>query len=714
MTKSAAKEIESLRREIREHDRRYYVEATPAISDLEYDRLMQRLKELEKQHPDLITPDSPTQRIGDKLLGDFETVSHRVPMLSIENTYSIGELRDFAARIKKNLPDENIEWVVEPKVDGVAASLIYRNGMFEQALTRGNGEQGDDITHNVRTIRDVPLRLANDAFPETLEVRGEVYMTNSDFAKLNEKQAANKQQTYANTRNLVAGSIKQLDPKICAKRPLRFFAHSVGMVEGLHADNEMAFLAELQEAGIPIVPNVQKFDSFDAAVAFCEQFVENLYEFDFEIDGLVLKINRFSQRQQLGSTSKSPRWVVAYKFEKYEAVTILKDIRVQVGKTGTITPVAELEPVNIAGTVVSRASLHNAEEIERKDIRIGDHVVVEKAGKIIPHVVRVELHLRKKTLPAFDFPTHCPECNEPVSKDEGGVYIRCTNIECPAQIRERIRFFASRGAMNIDGLGEKIVDQLVDKKLVQTFGDLYRLTVDQLESLERMGKKSAEKLIAAIAESKNRGLSRLLNALSIRHVGAETADILAKHFQNVDAIMQADVAEVEQIDMIGPIMAESICEFFSSEHGKKIIADLQSVGVSMVVTGRGVRQSQATNRNENDDATADAETFEPVFAGKTLVVTGKLVRFKRDEIEQMIKDCGGRAASSVSKKTDFLVAGDDAGSKLAKANELGVQVLSEEEFLDMLPDVARKEVPEAHDDDANGDNNEQPLRGRLF
>ena len=691
MTKTT-REIETLRREIREHDRRYYVEAAPVISDLEYDKLMNRLKEIEKQHPELISPDSPTQRVGDKLLGDFETVAHRVPMLSIDNTYSIGELQEFANRIKKNLPDENVEWVVEPKVDGVAASLIYQNGVFVQALTRGNGEQGDDITNNVRTIRDVPLRLTNDAFPETLEVRGEVYMTNTDFAKLNEKQAVAGLQTYANTRNLVAGSIKQLDPKICAERPLRFFAHSVGMVEGLHADNEMVFLTELQQAGISVVPNVQKFDSFDATLAFCEQFVENLYEFDFEIDGLVLKINRFSQRRQLGSTSKSPRWVVAYKFEKYEAVTFLKEIRVQVGKTGTITPVAELEPVNIAGTVVSRASLHNAEEIERKDIRVGDQVVVEKAGKIIPHVVRVERHLRETDLPVFQFPTHCPECDEPVSKDEGGVYIRCTNVECPAQIRERIRFFAGRGAMNIDGLGEKIVEQLVAAKLVRTFGDLYRLTVEQLESLERMGKKSAEKLVAAVEESKNRGLSRLLNALSVRHVGAETADILAKYFQNIDVLTQAEVAEISQINMIGPIMAESIGEFFTSSHGKAVIDDLKSVGVSMVATGRAAQQ-------------ADGGT---VFEGKTFVVTGKLLRFKRDEIEQMIKDCGGHAASSVSKKTAFVVAGEDAGSKLAKADKLGVPVLTEDEFLALLPDAVRKEVPEINDDNAN------PPPGRLF
>ena len=690
---TSAKDIEALRQEIREHDRRYYVEAAPVVSDLEYDRLMARLKELEQKHPELVTPDSPTQRIGDKLFGDFATVPHRVPMLSIENTYSISELREFANRVKKNLPDaallagvptvppaqQFVEWIVEPKVDGVAASLIYRDGVFEQALTRGDGVQGDDITHNVRTIRDVPLRLAGDAFPETLEVRGEIYMTNSDFARLNERQAAKGQPTYANTRNLVAGSIKQLDPKICAGRPLRFFAHSVGVVEGLHADNEMDFLTELQQAGIPVVPNVRKFATFDEAVAFCEQFADDLYKFDFEIDGLVLKVNRFSQREQLGSTSKSPRWVVAYKFEKYEAVTLLRDITLQVGKTGTVTPVAELEPVNIAGTIVSRASLHNAEEIERKDIRVGDYVVVEKAGKIIPHIVRVERHLRTEELPEFSFPNKCPECNEKLSKDEGGVYIRCTNFNCPAQVRERIRFFASRGAMNIDGLGDKIVEQLVAAKLVITFGDLYRLKVDQIASLERMGKRSAEKLVAAIDESKKRGLSRLLNALSIRHVGAETADILAKHFQNIDALMQADIAGIGQINMIGPIMAESIRDYFQNESGKATIADLKSVGVSM--------QASATTPLTQGRAVTPLTA---AFAGKTFVVTGKLVRFKRDEIEQLIKDHGGHATGSVSKKTDYVIAGEDAGSKLQKARELGVPVLSEDEFLAMLPDADRE------------------------
>ncbi len=710
---TAAKEMDALRREIREHDRRYYVEAAPVISDLEYDRLMNRLKELERQHPELVTPDSPTQRIGEKLFGDFETVAHRVPMLSIENTYNVGELLEFANRVKKNLPDEAVEWVVEPKVDGVAASLIYQDGVFEQALTRGNGVQGDDITRNVRTIRDVPLRLANDTFPKTLEVRGEVYMTNSDFAKLNEKQAANRQQTYANTRNLVAGSIKQLDPKICAERPLRFFAHSVGMVEGLHAENEMAFLDELRQAGIPVVPNVRKFDTFDGAVAFCGEFVENLHEFDFEIDGLVLKVNRFEQRERLGSTSKSPRWVVAYKFEKYEAVTRLKEIRVQVGKTGTVTPVAELEPVNIAGTVVSRASLHNAEEIERKDIRVGDYVVVEKAGKIIPHVVRVERHRRAEELPEFRFPETCPECGEKLSKDEGGVYIRCTNIECPAQLRERIRFFASRGAMNIDGLGEKQIEKLVESEKVKSFADLYRLTAKQIEEVlfpkeeKKAGKKSREKeykspanLVKAIAESKNRGLARLLNALSIRHVGAETADILAKHFKNMETLSRATVDELSGINMIGPIMAESIAHFFAGEHGAAVVADLKSVGVSMVAL----------------DASAETgDGLEQTFAGKTFVVTGKLVRFKRDEIEGMIKNCGGHAAGSVSKKTDFVVVGEDAGSKLQKARELGVPVLSEDEFFDMLPEAARRDVPEPGGDSSpDASPATSPPPSRLF
>ena len=427
MSQDAARRIEELRTQIRYHDRKYYVESNPEISDLEYDKLLHELKLLEAAHPDLITPDSPTQRIGDEPIPALQSVEHRLPMLSIDNTYSIAELQQYGMRTAKLLGNEPVEWVVELKVDGVAVSLVYEDGLLVRGLTRGNGRVGDDITHNVRTIGDVPLRLEGDLVPPLLEVRGEIYMTNSGLVALNERRREMGEAPFANTRNATAGAIRMLDPRVCAERGLRMFCHGVGYCEGLRADNHMAFLDELRQYGLPPTPHVTALPDFAAAVAHCEQLIERLHELDFEVDGLVLKVNRFDQRERLGTTSKSPRWLIAYKFEKYEAVTRLMEISVQIGKTGTITPVAELEPVELAGTTVSRASLHNADEIARKDVRVGDEVVVEKAGKIIPHIVRVEKHKRQAELPPFRFPTACPECSSQLVKDEGGVYIRCPN-----------------------------------------------------------------------------------------------------------------------------------------------------------------------------------------------------------------------------------------------------------------------------------------------
>jgi DNA ligase (NAD+) len=668
MSTSPQNEIARLREEIGRHDRLYYVEAKPEISDLEYDRLMGRLKELEAKHPELITPDSPTRRIGDRPVEGLEQVEHRVPMLSIENTYSLDELKQYGHRIAKLLPGETVEWVVELKVDGVAASLIYEGGLLKHGITRGNGRVGDDVTHNIRTIKDIPLKLHGKDVPPLLEVRGEIYMTNADLVLLNQAQKERGEPPFANTRNVTAGSIRQLDPRICAQRRLRFFAHSVGLTEGLKAKTHKEFLDEIGSYGLPPTPMVEKFTSFDAAVAHCEELIERLHELDFEIDGLVLKVNRFDQRERLGSTSKSPRWVIAYKFEKYEAATMLNEIRVQVGKTGTITPVAELEPVELAGTTVSRASLHNADEIERKDIRVGDVVVVEKAGKIIPHIVRVEKHLRKEDQPLepFCFPSQCPECETKLAKDEGGVYIRCPNVECPAQVKERIRYFASRNAMDIEGLGDKLVDQLVSEKIVRNYGDLYRLEArqDKLLNLARMGRKSADNLLDGIEASKNRGLARLLNALSIRHVGARVAAVLAEHFGSMEKLLAASVEELSEVNEIGPIIAQSIYEFLHGQFGKETIGDLESLGVKMTAEKAAGGSAK--------------------LAGKTLVVTGTLVKYSRDEIEELIARHGGRAASSVSKSTDYLVAGEKAGSKLDKAKQLGVKVMTEDEFEEML------------------------------
>ena len=657
--------LDALRVEIRRHDRLYYQDATPEISDLEYDKLLLELKALEEQHPHLITPDSPTQRVGEEISGDLRQVEHRIPMLSIENTYSLDELKAFLDRVDKQLeatPQDPVEWVLELKIDGVAAAVIYEDGLLSCAITRGNGTVGDDITHNIRTVGDIPLRLDGDA-PKLLEVRGEAYMRNSDLAKLNLLRTQQGQAPFANPRNVTAGTIRLQDPKIAAERHMRFFCHGVGFCEGMQANDHMSFLDELRSFGLPATPHVHLFKSSKQVIEEIDHLQEQLHELDFEVDGLVLKVNKFEQREILGATSKSPRWIVAYKIEKYEATTKLNEIRVQVGKTGAITPVAELEPVQLAGTTVSRASLHNAEEIERKDVRVGDWVVVEKAGKIIPHIVRVELHRRSENAQSFDFPTECPECQTKLEKDEGGVYIRCNNETCPAKLRQRLRYFASRDAMDIDGLGEKIVDQLVDAKLVASFADLYSLQKPPLLELESFGQRKADKLLSGIKASMERPFSALLTGISIRHVGKRVAKLLASHFKNIDALQQASVEELAAVDEIGDIIAESVHEFLNSEYGKAVIDGLRQSGVQL-----------------EEAAIDSAEDSPQALAGKTLVVTGTLVKYKRDEIKELIESHGGRASSSVSKSTDYLVAGEKAGSKLTKAESLGVEILTEDQF----------------------------------
>jgi DNA ligase (NAD+) len=661
-----AQRIEKLREEIRKHDYLYYVKAQPEITDREYDKLYDDLKKLEEQHPELVTPDSPTQRIGDAPVPELEQVPHRVPMLSIENSYSEQEVREFAARAVKGAGGEKVEWVVEMKVDGVAISVIYEDGILVRAVTRGNGVVGDDVTHNVRTIADVPLKLRGEDVPGVLELRGEVYMTNSDLVRLNERQKEAKASLYANTRNCAAGSVRLLDPRVCAERSLRFFAHGVGYCEGLQATTHMDFLRDIARYGIPPTPGVKCFPDIDAALVHCDELVEKLHELDFEVDGLVLKVNDFAQREKLGARSKSPRWVVAYKFEKYEATTKVNEIWVSVGKSGQVTPIAELEPVQIAGTIVSRASLHNADEIERKDVRQGDVVVVEKAGKIIPHIVRVEKHERKEELRTFHFPTQCPDCHTKLVKDEGGVYIRCPNPDCPTQVKQRLRYFATRNAMDIEGLGDKLVEQLVEHKLVTRYGDLYRLTEEQLVELERMGKKSAENLLAGVQVSKKRGLARLLNALAIRHVGQRVAQVLADHFGSMEKLQKATLEELSEVNEIGEIIARSVYEFLQGDYGRETIEDLKSLGISMHAEKRA------------------APAGGGALAGKTIVVTGTLKNYSRTSIEETIHRHGGRPSSSVSKKTDFVLAGEEAGSKLDKAKQLGVKVISEEEFQEMI------------------------------
>ncbi len=669
MTASVQSEIEKLRGEIRRHDVLYYVEARPEISDLEYDRLMQRLKALEAAHPEWASPDSPTQKVGGEPIAGFVTVDHLAPMLSIDNVFNDAELAEFGVRVAKAIGPDPIEWLVEYKVDGVAMSLIYEEGRLLRGVTRGDGRRGDDVTHNVRTMHGVPLKLA-PPYPRLLEVRGESYIRNSDFAHFRAEQERRGEEPFKNPRNAAAGAIKLLDPKLCAQRKLRFFAHSVGALEGMELRTHGEFLALIQRLGIPHVPKTEVRPSFAAAGDYAHALMEQLHELDFEVDGIVLKVNDLKVREELGSTSKFPRWIVAYKWEKYEAVTRVKEILISVGKTGALTPTALLEPVEIAGTTVSRASLHNRDEIERLGVKIGDWVVVEKAGKIIPHVVRVEEQRRTGHERAFHYPTKCPECHTPVEQDEGGVYIRCPNPSCPAQLRESLRYFASRSAMDIEGLGVKLIEQLTEAGLVTSFADVYRLKDrrDELLNLERMGEKSTDNLLAGVEASKGQPLWRLLTALNIRHVGTRTAQILAERFGALDEIAVQTTESLSEVNEIGEVIAESIQHYFESEIGKKIVEELRAAGLNFGSKKDAIPKPPASG----------------ALVGKTIVVTGTMVKYSREEMQELIRAHGGHAASSVSKKTDYVVAGEAAGSKLTKAQELGVAILSEEEFLGLI------------------------------
>ena len=669
MTAAAVQQIKRLREQIRHHDRKYYAEAAPEISDREYDLLLAELQALEEKHPDLVLADSPTQRVGGEPVPALESVRHRLPMLSIENTYSPEDLTVWGRRVEKLLlsdpPAEPIHWVLELKIDGVAVSLTYEQGLLVLGATRGNGVVGDAITHNVRTIHGVPLRLTLDAPPERIEVRGEVYMTNSDLVELNQRQATAGLAPFANTRNVAAGSIRLLDPRECAGRPLRFFCHGVGDATGLGAASQTELLAWSQDAGLPIAPRTRMFDTLDALIDHGTVLIEELHELDFEVDGFVVKVDRFDQQRRLGTTAKSPRWAIAWKFEKFEATTRLVAIRVQVGRGGTVTPVADLEPVELAGTTVRRASLHNADEVARKDIRVGDVLVVEKAGKVIPHVVRVEKHLREHGLAAWSPPTECPECGAGLERDPEGVFIRCPDIDCPARRREQLKFFASRGAMDIEGLGDKLVEQLVATGLVKDYADLYSLTVEQLESLERMGKTSARDLVTQIQKSREMGLARVLNGLGIRHVGPRVASLLCERFHTIDQLRAASVEELAAVPDIGEVIAERVHQWLASNYGTRVLRGLEQAGVML-------------------DVPASERVHGGPLTGKTLVVTGTLVGYTRPGAEEAIRRAGGRASGSVSKKTDYVVAGAEPGSKHAKALKLGVAIIDEQEFTKLL------------------------------
>jgi DNA ligase (NAD+) len=656
------KRHETLCAEIERHNRLYYVEGAPEITDIEFDALLRELETVEKQYPGLITADSPTQRVGGQPLGAFETVEHVVPMLSIDNTYSPGELRAFDERVRKGLgPGDRPAYVVELKIDGVSISLRYDNGRFVRAATRGDGVRGDDVTANVRTIPSVPLRLTGDP-PAALEIRGEVYMRYPELERINRIREEAGDPPLANPRNTTAGTLKLLDPREVAKRRLDIVFYDVAPIPGVKVVSHWETLARLRAYGLPASPHAERCASVDELLEVVEVWRTRRDTLDYAIDGMVIKVDSAEHRRRLGATSKAPRWVIAYKFPAEVARTKLLAITVQVGKSGALTPVAEMAPVALAGTVVKRASLYNFDDLARKDLRVGDTVEVQKAGEIIPQVIRCVPEARPPDAERFPVPRHCPICKGDVHKDADGVFLRCLNLSCPAQLKQRLEHFASRAAMDIEGLGPALIEQLVERKLVRTPADLYDLKVEVLVQLERMGEKSSINLVRAIEESKTRPLSRLLNGLGIRHVGSHIAEVFAQHYGAVDALMDAPQEQLQEIYEIGETVAASVRDFFDTAENRALVEKLRARGVK-VCEETAVPAGQAR-----------------LFEGKTFVVTGTLQRYSREAVHDRVKQLGGHPTSSVSKKTDYVVAGENPGSKLTKAQQLGVRVLTEAEF----------------------------------
>ena len=732
---SAQAEIERLREELRYHDERYYIHSDPEISDYEYDQLLKRLGELEAAHPQLVTPDSPTQRVAGHAVESFKEVPHRVPMRSLDNTYSVEDLREWDARARRGAGRAQIEYVAELKIDGISMSLLYEQGALVRGVTRGDGIVGDDVTQNVRTIRSLPLRVRPEAFapletekqstsqkrkgasakaakqaslfafgesdgesstpaaiPQEIIVRGEVFLPNEAFRKLNEEQAEKGLPLFANPRNATSGTMKSLDAKVAAERRLDIFCYDLLFDGRKPFATHWQALDWLARAGFKVNPLRRLCPSIDEVIASIEKWGEQRDALGYEIDGVVIKVNRVDLQEELGSTAKVPRWAVAYKYPPRQATTRLNDITVQVGRVGTLTPVAELEPVLLAGTTVSRASLHNEDNIKRLGVMIGDYVLIEKSGEIIPQVIKVIESKRKgraRELREFRMPSHCPVCGEPVVRTPGEAAWRCVNAACPARLKAGLKQFASRRAMRIEGLGEALIDQLIsertlkDKKgetlvdaqgepmklppLVKDFADLYHLEEkrDELIALERFGEKSADNLLQQIAESRNNDLARLIYGLGIRHVGERTAQILAGEFASLDEVMNASEERLASVFEIGPVVAAAIAEWFREARNREVIERLKEAGVNTE------RKQQRTSTNRH-------------LEGKQFVLTGRLSRFTRDEAKQMIEQHGGRVTSAVTKKTDFLVAGEDPGSKLDRANELGVNILDEQALVDLL------------------------------
>ena len=658
----AATRASLLREEIERHNRLYYQHAKPEISDQQFDALLRELQDIEAAHPDLITPDSPTQRVGGAPIEGFAQIAHRVPMMSLDNTYSEAELREFFQRLQKGLGRERIHCTVEPKVDGVAVSVRYENGVLTYAATRGDGRVGDDITQNLKTIRSVPLRLPKHV-PQTFEVRGEVYMTRAVFDKLNREREEAGEPLYANPRNTTAGTLKQLDSREVAKRPLSIVFYGIGDSGDARLTSQREILKLLHDAGLPKADHVWECDTADAILDAIHELDEKRRKLPYDTDGAVIKVDAFAEQRDLGATSKAPRWAIAYKYQPEQAETKLLAVDIQVGRTGALTPVARLEPVFLSGSTVSNATLHNFEEIERKDIRVGDHVIIEKAGEIIPAVVSVNKDKRTGQEKRVHVPTHCPVCGAPAEKDEGQVVIRCTNADCPEQVKRRIEHFTSRGAMDIRGLGEQVVAQLVDAKLAHDVADLYDLDELSLARLERQGAKSIENLLKGLADSKQQPPWRLVFGLGIIHVGTSSARSLMDYFGSVDELAKAEIADLLRVPDIGEIVAESIHAWFRDDRNVKLLDRLLGAGLQFA----NPKVEQASDK----------------FVGTTWVITGTLSQ-PREEIADVIRANGGKVSGSVSGKTTYLLAGEEAGSKLEKAAKLGVKVLTEAEFKAML------------------------------
>ncbi len=659
--------IERLREDIRYHDRLYYIENKPEISDPEYDILLKKLQRLEKENPEFITPDSPTQRVGGAPLGGFAAARHKVQMLSMDNTYNHDELRAFDERVKKNLGGEKYDYIVELKIDGVSVCLTYENGLFVRGATRGDGFKGDDVSANLKTIGSIPLKLTapkGAAVPDFIEVRGEVYMKRDAFNKINRGKGKAGEEIFANPRNAAAGSLKLLDPRVVAKRGLDIFAHGIGYFEGALFESQSELLEGLIGLGFRVNQNYKKCAGIDEALKFCDVWQRQREALNYDIDGMVVKVNSFAEQKKLGQTTKSPRWMIAYKFPAERVETKLENIKIQVGRTGALTPVAVLKPVFVAGTTVKHASLHNMDEIERKGIKIGDTVILEKAGEIIPQIVDVVKSKRTGKEKKFTMPSKCPVCQNPVRREEGEVAYRCENVFCSAQIKENLIHFASRAAMDIEGMGEAMVDQLVDNKLVSNYCDIYNLKFKEVRSLDRMGDRSARNLIDAIGKSKDNTLSRFIYALGIRHIGEHIADVLARTFYSIDKISGLTIAELSNTPEIGPVVAQSIHDFFRNPSSRKVLNKLKDAGIRF------------TERPRKPDTLK--------LGGKTFVFTGELKGYSRPDAEEAVRNLGGNASSSVSKKTDFLVAGDNPGSKYDKAKQLGVKTINEERFVKII------------------------------